>query len=340
MINRTRSFLTVILLITIAGYTAGFAQTKQPISFEGILQLPDFGMDAKQIANQIAESGLTFEVTKAHIDSLQKLGFDRSVINAVKQYYRMGTVQIATNPGQVNIYIDNEARGKSDNGGIWEMEVSRGIHNVRLEKNGYGAIDTSITIAKDKTSNLRINLRPTGKSTAEYRFLGRYGASVGYGISMSTPGIDDAGNWKSGNNFVLSLKANVLPYLFVDLDINGANFGEFDAKEGDDFGALNTFNFLVVPAVYKEFNEKVRGYFGMGLGLFNSKIENGKFEGDGVAYLLDEKGSKTSFGLLAKLGADALVQENVFVFAEYRGYSVLGKYAMSFIVIGAGVYVN
>lgn len=334
--SRTTSILAIILLLVLASSTIGFGQTKQPISFEGILQLPNFGMNAKQIADQIAESGLTFEVTKAHIDSLQKLGFGGSVINAVKQYYRMGTVQVATNPGQVDIYIDNEAQGKSDNGGIWVMEIPRGVHNVRLKKSGYAEIDTSITVAKDKTINLRINLQPT----AEYRFLGRYGASIGYGIGLSAPGFDDAGNWKSGNNFMLSLKANILPYLFVDLDINGANFGEFDPKEGDDFGSMNTFNFLIIPAVYKEFNIKYRGYFGLGLGLYNTKIENGKFEGDGVAYILDEKGSKSSMGLIAKLGADALVQENLFVFAEYRGYSVLGKYAMSFIVVGAGIYVN
>ena len=338
--SRTTSFLAVILLFVLASSTIGFGQTKQPISFEGILQLPNFGMNAKQIADQIVESGLTFEVTKAHIDSLRKLGFDRSVISAVRQYYRMGTVQIATIPGQVKIYIDNEAQGKSDNSGIWEIEISRGIHNVRLEKNGYAGIDTSVTVAKDKTINLRINLRPTAKGAAEYRFLGRYGASIGYGLSMSNPGFDDAGNWKGGNNFMLSLKANILSYLFVDLDINGANFSEFDPKEGDDFGSMNTFNFLIIPAVYKEFNIKYRGYFGLGLGLYNTKIENGKFEGDGVAYILDEKGSKSSMGLIAKLGADALVQENLFVFAEYRGYSVLGKYAMSFIVIGAGIYIN
>jgi len=330
----------IILLLVIAGYSSGFSQTKQPISFEGIIQLPDFGMDDKQIAEQITESGLTFEVTKAHIDSLQQLGFSRSVIDAVKQYYRMGIVQIATNPGQVNVFIDSEPQGKTDNGGIWEKEIPRGAHTVRLEKSGYGAVDTAITVAKDKTLNLRINLQSTAKAAVEYKYFGRYGAAVGYGIKMSSPGFEDDGNWKGGNNFVLSLKANVLPYLFIDLDVNGANFSEFDPKEGDDFGALNTFNFLFVPGLYKEFNGKYRVYLGIGPGMFNSKIENGKFEGDGVAYVLDEKGSKTLFGLLGKLGMDAFLQENMFVFAEYRGYSILGKYAMSFIVIGAGIYVN
>ena len=333
-------FWAITLLLVITVYSNGIAQTKQPISFEGILQLPNFGMDNKQIADQIAESGLTFEVTKAHIDSLQKLGFGSSVINAVKQYYRMGIVQIATNPGQVNVYIDNESQGKTDNGGLWEMEIPRGAHNIRLDKNGYSAVDTLITVAKDKTFNLRINLRPTAAGPTAYKFYGRYGGSVGYGIGMSSPGFDDAGNWKGGNNFILSLKANVLPYMFIDFDINGANFGKFDPKEGDDFGNLNTFNFLLVPGLYKEFSEKYRGYLGLGLGLFGTKIENGKFEGDGVAYMLDEKGSKSYFGLLTKLGVDAFVQENLFLYAEYRGYSVLGKYAMSFIVIGAGIYID
>jgi opacity protein-like surface antigen len=330
----------IVLLLVIAVCSNGFAQTKQPISFEGIIQLPNFGMDDKQIADQIAESGLTFEVTKAQIDSLQKLGFGNLVINAVKQYYRMGILQIATNPALVDIYVDNESQGKTNGGGIWEMELTRGIHNVRLDKNGYSAVDTSITIAKDKTFNLRINLQPTATSPTAYKFFGRYGASVGYGIGIAPPGLKDAGNWKGGNNFILSLKANVLPYMFIDFDMNGANFGKFDAKEGDDFGNLNTFNFLLVPGLYKEFNEKYRGYLGLGLGLFGTKIENGIFEGDGIAYMLDEKGSKSYFGLMAKLGADAFVQENLFLYAEYRGYSVLGKYAMSFIVIGAGVYIN
>jgi len=340
MIGRAMRLFAIILLIVIINLSIGFGQTKQPISFEGILQLPNFGMSAEQIAKQISESGLTFDVTSAHIDSLQKLGFDRSVINAVKQYYRMGTIQIATNPGLVNIFVDGVPQGNSNNGGVWEKESLRGIHAIRLEKSGYASVDTSITVAKDKTHSLNINLMQTSRGGGDFKFLGRYGAAIGYGFSMSAPAFDDAGNWKSGNNFILSLKANVKPFLFVDLDINGANFSEFDPKEGDDFGSLNTFNILLVPAITKEFNTKYRGYIGLGLGLFNTTIENGKFEGDGVAYMLDEKGSKSSLGLVTKLGGDALVQENVFLFAEYRGYSVLGKYAMSFIVIGAGIYVN
>ena len=269
--NRITSFLAIVLLLVIANSTTGFGQTKQPISFEGIIQLPDFGMDEKQIASQIAESGLTFEVTKAHIDSLQKLGFGRSVINAVKQYYRMGTVQVATNPGQVNIYIDNEAQGKSDNGGIWVMEIPRGIHNVRLKKSGYTEIDTSITVAKDKTINLQISLQKGG-SAAGTKFFGRYGASVGYGFSVSSPSFDSVGSWKGGNNIIIGLKANIMPYLFVDLDLNLVNFGNFDAGEGDDFGSLSALNISVIPGVYKEFNEKYRAILGLGLELNSSKI--------------------------------------------------------------------
>jgi opacity protein-like surface antigen len=125
----------------------------------------------------------------------------------------------------------------------------------------------------------------------------------------------------------------------VDVDINGANFNEFDPGEGQDFGSLNALSFSVIPGVYKEFNQQFRGYLGLGLEFNSTTIENAKYEGDGVVYMLDEKGSKTSFALLMKIGVDALVQETLFLFAEYRGYSVLGQYSMGFIAIGAGVYV-
>ena len=336
--NRTTSFLAIILLLVLASSTIGFGQTKQPISFEGILQLPNFGMSAKQIADQIAESGLTFEVTKAHIDSLQKLGFDRSVINAVKQYYRMGILKIATIPAQVEVFVDNESRGMSDTYGIWQGEVPRGSHSVKLAKRGFAETDTSITVIKDRTINLQISLQKGG--AAGTKFFGRYGASVGFGFSVSSPSFDSIGSWKGGNNIIFGVKANVMPYLFVDLDLNLANFGKFDADGGDDFGSLNAFNISIIPGVYKEFNEKYRAVLGLGLELNSSKIKNGKFEDDGVAYMLDEKGSKSSLALLLKLGGEALVQENIFLFAEYRGYSVLGNYAMSFIAVGAGIYVK
>ena len=63
--NRNLGFLVAILLLIIAGYNVGFSQAREPITFEGILRLPEFGLDSQQIANQIAESGLAFEVTRA-----------------------------------------------------------------------------------------------------------------------------------------------------------------------------------------------------------------------------------------------------------------------------------
>jgi opacity protein-like surface antigen len=337
--NRNLSLLVAILLLVIAGYNSGFSQSREPITFEGILRLPDFGLNSQQIANQISESGLAFEVTKAHIDSLQKLGFASSVVNAVRQFYRMGVLKILTSPSQVNIFVDNELQGMTDRSGYWEKEIPRGVHDVRLEKDGYATKDSSVTVIKDQMLNVRFALSgETGRKPLAYNYYGRYGASLAFGLSIIAPQFEEEGKWKGGNNIIFSLKGNFLPYAFVDMDINGANFGDFDAGEGQDFGSLNALSISVIPGVYKEFKEKFRGYLGVGLEFNSTKIENAKYESDGVIYMLDEKGSKTTFALLMKIGADALVQENIFVFAEYRGYSVLGQYSMGFIAIGAGVY--
>lgn len=333
------SILVAIFLLVIAGYNVGFSQQREPITFEGILRLPEFGLNSQQIANQIAESGLAFEVTTAHIDSLRKLGFASSVVNAVRQYYRMGVLKILTSPAQVTVYVDNELQGMTDRSGYWEKEIPRGIHGIKLEKDGYADKDSSVTVIKDQTLNVRFTLSgKAAKKPLAYNFYGRYGASLSYGISIIAPQFEEEGKWKSGNNIIFSLKGNVLPYAFIDVDINIAGFSDFDPGEGQDFGSLDALTFSVIPGVYKEFKEKFRGYAGLGLEFNSTTIENAKYEGDGVVYMLDEKGSKTSFALLLKIGADALVHENIFLFAEYRGYSVLGQYHMGFIAIGAGVY--
>lgn len=337
--NRKFTYLVAILLMVIAGYNIGFSQAREPITFEGILRLPEFGLDSQQIANQISESGLAFEVTKAQIDSLRKLGFASSVIEAVRQYYRMGVLKILSSPSQVTVYLDNELQGTTDMSGYWEKEIPRGIHAVKLQKEGYADKDSSVTVTKDQTLNVRFTLSgKAAKKPLAYNFYGRYGASLSYGISITAPEFEEEGKWKSGNNIIFSLKGNVLPYAFIDLDINSASFSDFDAGEGQDFGSLSALTFSVVPGVYKEFKDKFRGYAGLGLEFNNTEIENGKYEGDGLIYMLDEKGTKTAFSLLLKIGADILVQENIFLFAEYRGYSVLGQYSMNFISIGAGVY--
>ena len=338
--TRKIMLLTAILVLIMVSFDGAFAQSKAPISFEGITRLPDFGLSSKQIADQITESGLSSEVTKALIDSLQRLGFDNTVINAVRQFYRMGIVQIVTVPAQVNIFVDDELQGVSDARGNWSQEVPRGAHSIRLEKNGYAIIDTSVTAIKDRTISLRLNLQKGGGATAGSKFFGHYGAALGFGISMSAPAFDDKSHWKSGNNIIIGAKANVMPYLFVDVDLNLANFGKFEPAGGDDFGSLNALNITVIPGLYKEFKEKYRGYLGLGLELNSSKIENGKYESDGVVYMPDEKGGKSSLALLLKLGGEALVQEKIFLFAEYRSYSVLSQYAMSFVVIGAGAYLK
>jgi opacity protein-like surface antigen len=337
--NKKIILLMVTMMLIVVCIDAGFAQSKAPISFEGIIRLPDFGLSSKQIADQITQSGLSFEVTRAHIDSLQRLGFDNTVINAVRQFYRMGTVQIVTMPAQVSIFVDNEPQGVSDARGNWAQEVPRGAHSIRLEKSGYAVLDTSVTVIKDRTVSLQLSLQKGGGIVGS-QFFGRYGASFAYGISVISPSFDDDSHWKSGNNLIFGVKANVMPYLFVDLDLNLADFSKFEPDGGADFGSLDALNITVIPNLYKEFKEKYRGYLGLGIELNSSKIENGKFEDDGVVYMLDEKGGKTSLALLLKLGGEALVKDNIFLFAEYRSYSVLSQYAMSFIAIGMGAYIN
>lgn len=335
--NRFLKSAIIISLLVLAGYSICFSQTKEPLSFEGILRLPDYGLSPKQIADQIAESGLAFDVTSAQIDSLRKLGFDRSIVNAVLQFYKMGILKIAVAPGEVNVIIDSEPQGMTDANGYWEKEVPRGIHSIRLEKSGYAAVDTSLTIVKDRTVNLRLGLRQSA-GYGPSKFYGRYGVSASFGMSVIAPQFEEEGKWKSGNNIIISGKANLHPLFFVDIDVNLASFGSFDAEGGDDFGSLSALNFSIIPGVYKEFKEKFRGYLGVGLEVNSSKIENGKFEGDGVLYVPDEKGSKTLFALMTKIGADALVSNKIFLFAEYRGYSALGQYSMGFAGIGVGMY--
>ena len=96
--SRKLRLLVIVSCLIMAVYQIGFSQEKEPLSFEGILRLPEFGLDSKRIADQISESGLAFEVTKAHIDSLRRLGFDSSVIDAVRQFYKMGILKIAVAP--------------------------------------------------------------------------------------------------------------------------------------------------------------------------------------------------------------------------------------------------
>jgi opacity protein-like surface antigen len=339
--NRKSCFLVMSLMLVIAGYHTGYSQTREPITFAGILRLPDFGLNSQQIADQITESGLAFEVTTAQIDSLRKLGFDSAVINAVRQFYRMGTLRLLVSPGAVTVYVDDELQGTTDKNGYWQKEILRGIHNIKLVKDGYADKDSSVTVIKDQTLDARFTLSgKAGGRALAYNYYGRYGVSLSYGISIIAPQFSSEGKWKSGNNIILSGKANLYPYIFIDLDLNMANFNDFDPQQGDNYGSLSALNFTIIPGVYKEFKEKFRGYLGLGLEINSSKIKNGKFEDNGVLYVLDENGSKTSFALMTKIGADALVQKNIFLFAEYRGYSVLGQYSMGFIAIGAGAYLR
>jgi opacity protein-like surface antigen len=332
----------LILLFVLLAASIGFGQTKEPLSFEGIVRLPDFGLTSRQIADQITESGVTFEVTSAQLDSLRKLGFDDSVINAVRQYYRMGIVKVATTPGQVNVLVDNQPQGTTDLSGIWEGEIPRGVHALKLQKSGFADLDTSVTVIKDRTVSLRLQLQQ-GVSTAgagESKFAGRFGAYVGFGLGISSPAFDDKTHWKTGNNISFALKGNILPYALVDLELNLVSYNDFAPGTGEDFGSLDVWNISLIPGLYKEFQEKFRGYLGLGLEFNNSKIENGIFESDGVIYIPDGKDSKGAIALIGKLGGEALVLENIFLFAEYRGHSVLGQYAMSFIAIGVGTYIN
>ena len=64
-----------------------------------------------------------------------------------------GKFSIQSDPGGAEVFIDNVSKGMTP---IKKLEVEKGVHSIKIVKEGYNAYETKITIEKD--SNFIVNL--------------------------------------------------------------------------------------------------------------------------------------------------------------------------------------
>jgi eukaryotic-like serine/threonine-protein kinase len=69
-------------------------------------------------------------------------------------------LSINSNPGDVNVYLNNESLGQTP---LDKYEVKSGNYSVKLEKDNFNTMDTSVTVEEGINLTLNLNLSPVEK---------------------------------------------------------------------------------------------------------------------------------------------------------------------------------
>lgn len=89
---------------------------------------------------------------------------EKAALEAAARAPKTGTLQITTQPGEVQVYLDNKFKGvSSDKEGELIIEgVEAGSHRLRLNRPGYKELSQDVAITAAQAQALRFALEPTG----------------------------------------------------------------------------------------------------------------------------------------------------------------------------------
>ena len=93
-------------------------------------------------------------------DTIINLSGDASIVKLdIRLTKESGMLYVKTNPSEAHIQIDGVAQGKTP----YTHTLSIGQHKIHIVKSGYADFDTIVTIKKDKTTQLQLELNANVK---------------------------------------------------------------------------------------------------------------------------------------------------------------------------------
>jgi len=135
MIRKESRLLLAILALALALPVSAFQKGR--LSQKQVTQLVTLGTPDEVIAQEIRDRGLDFEPTSKIMEDLQKRKAGQRTIAALREFIRLGTIEIQAQPGS-DVTVDELSRGAVDAHGLMVIpNLPVGPHQLIVRKQDY-----------------------------------------------------------------------------------------------------------------------------------------------------------------------------------------------------------
>src|SRR5947207_4989923 len=145
-------------------------QDKPPAMSESdVMQLLKIQVSSAQIVTGIKKMGINFQMTSDRERRFRRAGAADEVIAALKEASKpeatAGILEVHTQPGEAQVYLNDELRGMSSpEGRLVVSSLAPGTYTVRVSLPGYQSWQRSVTVSAGATANV---LAPLAQSSPQ-----------------------------------------------------------------------------------------------------------------------------------------------------------------------------
>jgi PEGA domain-containing protein len=149
------------------------AQNKQePLHVSDVLDLLHTKLPSSQIVKALKELGIDFKMTTELERRFRRAGADDDVIDALDEASKggggttthaatAGSMNVQTQPGEAQVYLNDEMRGMSSPGGKLRLVgLAPGTYQVRVSLLGYESWERSVSLQPGETATVNATLTP------------------------------------------------------------------------------------------------------------------------------------------------------------------------------------
>ena len=183
--NCTRKIFAAVLLIVAMVLLPSLAKDANKLTKQDIIDLLTGDVPSEDVATAARKSGISFPVTPDVEREIRAAGGTEDLIRALRsispappptpQAPGPAVLMIESNPGQSQVYIDDEPVGSTSQSGRLKLShLGTGQHRVRISLNGYQDHEETVTLSQGQVSTVAATLQPSGGSqTAPWQSVGR-----------------------------------------------------------------------------------------------------------------------------------------------------------------------
>ncbi len=197
-----RPFALFILALLVA--LPARPQDKPPaMSVDDVMTVLKYHPPSSDVIRQINKLGISFEMTSELERKFRRAGADDDVIAALKGVSKpdvsAGIIEVHTQPGEAQVYLNDELRGMSSpEGRLRISSLAPGSYTVRVSLPGYQSWQRDVTVTGGQTASVMAPLvqsSPTGTVPAITTTT-----SIASGIPIPGVKVDEVKFFESGTD--------------------------------------------------------------------------------------------------------------------------------------------
>ena len=164
---RWRLVFIVLVLLVVAGPLA--AQKGKPLSVKDVMELLQGGVPCTRVAQIVADKGISFTLFDELEKRFREAGATPELIDAMRsaskpqepeqQPARTGILKIQSQPGEAQVYLNDEPKGMTSAGGDFRLSgLTAGTYRLRVSLAGYKSWENSIRVTPGETGTVFVTL--------------------------------------------------------------------------------------------------------------------------------------------------------------------------------------